>query len=51
MKVLKKGLIDEESVELLNWNIIDDDQDGSDIDELDDLSKCFILYYIDLIKL
>jgi len=39
MRVLKKGLTDEELVELLDWNISDDDQDGSDIEDLDDLSK------------
>lgn len=31
MRVLKKGIIDEELVELLDWNISDDDLDGSDI--------------------
>lgn len=39
MRVLKKSLTDEELVELLDWNISDDDQDGSDIEDLDDLSK------------
>lgn len=39
MRVLKKGLTDKELVELLEWNVSDDDQDGSDIEDLNDLSK------------
>jgi hypothetical protein len=37
MRILKKGLTDEELVELLDYNISDDNQNGSDIEDLDDL--------------
>jgi len=43
MRVLKTGLTDEDIVELLDWNISDDDQDSCDIEDLDYLSKLFIL--------
>ncbi|XP_060853370.1 uncharacterized protein LOC132931333 isoform X2 [Rhopalosiphum padi] len=51
MRVLKKGLTDEELVELLDWNISDDDQDGSDIEDLDDLNDIVELFDNDEIPL
>ncbi|KAL4131482.1 hypothetical protein QTP88_008790 [Uroleucon formosanum] len=44
MRVLKKGLTDEELVELLDWNISDDDQDGSDIKDLNDSNNIVELF-------
>lgn len=34
MRVLKKGLTEKKLVELLDWNLSDDDQDGYDMEDL-----------------